>query len=80
MREAAIAAWTEAELQQGEWGPALVWIRDNREQILADAVDELISARERWAQRDEDAEAAIVRLNRVYEECRAESERLADEP
>jgi hypothetical protein len=77
-REAAIAAWTEAELQQEEQGPALVWIQNNREQILAGAIDEPISARERWAQHDEDAQAAVARLNRVYEECQAESTGLAN--
>lgn len=74
IREPAIAAWVESELQQNDWTVALAWIRNNREKVLAAAVDELILLRDRWVQRDEDAEAAVARLNRVYEECRAEKE------
>ncbi len=73
-RDGAVAAWADEELEREERAAALVWIRDNREQLLASAVEELVALRERWAQRDEDAEAAVARLNRVYEECKAESE------
>jgi len=68
-RDAAVAAWAEEELEESERAEAQRWIRDNRESLLAGALEELIGLRERCAQRDEAAEAAVKRLNSVYEEC-----------
>jgi len=52
-RDAAVAAWAEEELEESERAEAQRWIRDNRESLLAGALEELIGLRERCAQRDE---------------------------
>ena len=66
-----MAGWVTSALDETDRATAQVWIRDNRDTLLSAALEELIDLRERRANRDEAAEAAVARLNSVYEECRA---------
>jgi hypothetical protein len=68
-----VARWVASALDETDRTAAQVWIRDNRDSILSAALEELIDLREQHARRDEAAEAAVARLNSVYEECQTEA-------
>lgn len=74
VREARIREWVDASVVVEERVATLEWICNNSESLLSAAVEQLLELRDSWAQRDESTEAAISRLNRVYEDCCTTSE------
>lgn len=68
--EGLVKGWVDENFPEGDRPSATVWILDNRQELLENSVEELVKLRERWDQRDQSAEAAIERLNLLFDKCR----------